>query len=659
VSGIFGIIHLDGRPAQAAEMERMRDQMAHRGPDGSDIWLDGSVGLGQLMLHSTPESLHEALPWKDPESGLVITADARIDNRDELLSKLGALAGDRGFREQGSLLQPGITVGASLARDRASNPIPDSQLILAAYKRWGEACVDHLLGDFAFAIWDPREKKLFCTRDHMGIRPFYYYHTDDLFVFASSALGVVSVKAVPKHVSEQRIADYLVLMLEGADKTCSWFENVWRMPPAHTIRLLPKDFVLQPYWQPNPNSVLELASDEDYTDAFEEVLSASISARLRSHKPTASMLSGGLDSSTIVGIAQKLQLEESGTPFATFSGVSEEGNACRETRYSRMVTEHSSLAAAELRPSQLPQFESRLAHIDKIAEDPFDLSWTLLTMIYLNARENGHVAVMDGIDGDGVASLTTYYPVFLIRDLKLLTANREILGIWKNMHRREYPLWKEYTDVLRPVLVPEFARRIKRSLMGRPQYMLKRQRFIRPDFASRVGLQERLEFHHKDCNLLTFKTTHQSHARRILAPYLTAGIERYGRLAAYCGVEQRQPLLDKRVIEFCISLPWDQKVRNGWSKYGLRRLAERYLPDDAAWRPGWDQISWKFGGARDTINRDRDARLIARSSALVAPFVDLDVFNQSFRQYVKEGHTHGEEFRQVVGLAQFLTRNFR
>jgi len=637
--GLVALLHLDGRPVDPRELVAMRDLLEHRGPDEAGSFVDGSVGLGQLMLHSTPESLHETLPWKDPQSGLVITADARIDNREELLSKLK----DR-LSRPASLPQ-----GADLS---------DSFLILEAYKRWGEACVDHLLGDFAFVIWDGRRQKLYCARDHMGIRPFYYYLTNDLFVFASSALGVVSVNAVPKRINELRIADYLVPELEGADKTCTWFEEVWRMPPAHIATLSDIGFQMREYWQPDPEFELKLASDEEYTDAFEEVLTTAIKARTRSHKPCASMLSGGLDSSTIVGIACKLQLEESGAKFASFSGVSEEGNDCRETRYSRMLSGHDALVATELRPSDVAHREKWLLRVDEILEDPFDSSWILLKMIYLDAREKGHVAVMDGIDGDGVASLTTYYPVFLIRNFKLLSANREILGIWKNMHRKRYPFLKEYTDVLRPVLVPKFARRIKHSLMPPALAPYNQDQFIRPEFASRIGLQERLAKRQLNCDLLSCKSTHHSHAKRILVPYLTAGIERYGRLAAYCGVEQRQPLLDKRVIEFCVSPPWNQKVRNGWSKYGLRRLAERHIPHAMAWRRGWDQIGYKFNRVRDEYNREKNSGQLTSRAVQMSKWVDLEAFQTVYSCHLTEERTYTDEFRNVMGLAQFIGRHF-
>jgi len=170
MSGIAGLWWLDGRAANRTEVGSMLDPLIARGPDASGLWVDGSVGLGHRMLWTTPESLNETLPLANPAGNLAVTADARIDNRDELISDCGI-------------------------RGPASN-ISDSQLILAAYEKWGEKCPEKLFGDFAFVIWDRRQQALFCARDGMGVVPFYYHSSRDAFLFASEikALLVIAAK---------------------------------------------------------------------------------------------------------------------------------------------------------------------------------------------------------------------------------------------------------------------------------------------------------------------------------------------------------------------------------------------------------------------------------------------------------------------------------
>ena len=161
MSGLYGMVRFDGAPVTQEMLAPMAFAMSCRGPDGHGQWCGDAAGLGHLMLHVTPESLHERQPaGVRVAPHLVITADARIDNRDELFDALSV---------------PG------LERDKT----PDSSLILLAYERWGPDFVKRLLGDFAFAIWDSRERTLFCARDPFGIKPFVYHRDRERFIFAS------------------------------------------------------------------------------------------------------------------------------------------------------------------------------------------------------------------------------------------------------------------------------------------------------------------------------------------------------------------------------------------------------------------------------------------------------------------------------------------
>ena len=150
LSAIFGIVRFDGKDVFADDLKELSGPLGHRGPDGIEYFCRGNIGFGHAMLHSTPESLHESLPFRDGLSGLTITADVRLDNREELIKSLPLSAsGDK--------------------------VLTDGQLILHAFRKWRDSCVEHLLGDFSFAIWDEEKRRLFCARDHIGCKPFYYH----------------------------------------------------------------------------------------------------------------------------------------------------------------------------------------------------------------------------------------------------------------------------------------------------------------------------------------------------------------------------------------------------------------------------------------------------------------------------------------------------
>ncbi len=183
MSGIAGVCNFDGRPVEIFTMETMTKALDHRGPDGSGVWIDGSVGFAHVMLWTTPESLKEKQPLLDASGQLVITANARIDNRDDLIRSLDL---------------------------KGHADLSDSELILYAYSKWGEDCPEKLVGDFAFAIWDKRKRALFAARDRIGIKPFYYYHRDGRdFIFASEISPIFKAAGLEKRPDRKAIEEYL------------------------------------------------------------------------------------------------------------------------------------------------------------------------------------------------------------------------------------------------------------------------------------------------------------------------------------------------------------------------------------------------------------------------------------------------------------------
>ncbi len=208
MSGIVGIVSLDGTPVDERLLRQMTDSLAYRGPDKRAIWLDGPVGFGHTLLITTVES-HEEQP-ASLDGRVWITADARVDGREDLVEQLEL----RGRR-----------------RLRAAT---DAQLILHAYHVWGEDCPEHLLGDFAFAIWDGRKRSLFCARDHFGVKPFYYARLRSGFIFSNTLDCVRSHPGVSNTLNELAIGDFLLFCC-NQDPTTTTFADIRRLAPAHTL----------------------------------------------------------------------------------------------------------------------------------------------------------------------------------------------------------------------------------------------------------------------------------------------------------------------------------------------------------------------------------------------------------------------------------------
>jgi asparagine synthase (glutamine-hydrolysing) len=283
MSGFVGILHPDGSSVDPLLLRKLTNFLAFRGPDAQKTWLEGPVGLGAAFLHVSPEDL-QARPFC-PDGQLRIVADARIDARGELISAL---------RSQGST---------------CTSHDSDIELILRAYQIWGENCVEHLIGDFSFAIWDGARRRLFCGRDQMGVKPFFYASIGPLLVFSNTLDCVRQHPSVSGRLNDVSIADFLIFDFIQ-DTTATSFAEIQRLPPAHTLVHAEDRLAIRRYWQPPVTAPIQFRRPADYIDCFNELLDVAVADRMRT--PSACMLmSGGLDSPTIAASAKRVASQPS------------------------------------------------------------------------------------------------------------------------------------------------------------------------------------------------------------------------------------------------------------------------------------------------------------------------------------------------------------
>ncbi|MCX2980785.1 hypothetical protein EYC98_07830 [Halieaceae bacterium IMCC14734] len=634
MSGLAGIVFSTERHAQPADLAPLLDNIDYRGPDGADIALAGNAALGHVMLHSTPQAYYEKLPWAEPGSGLVITCDVRLDNRSELWESLKELPAH--YRHQDL------------------KKVPDSQLIVHAYRQWGERCVDHLLGDFAFAIWDQGNQVLFCARDPMGIKPFVYHYSPAQFTFASAATAIARAGGVRTALNPGRVADYLEGWLEGINKTETFFTDIHRLPPAHTLTLKNAAISLRCYWSPDPTTELKLGSDADYEQAFAEVFEKAVSRRLQGGDSVGAMLSGGVDSSTIVGVARNISREKR---LLTVSAVSDDLQACREYQHIQQVLQAGGLDNLTLSPANMEAMRGQISTALSRLEDPNDGLLMLATVVYLQARTKGCVSVLDGVDGDQIASVAPTYPSHLLRQGQLSSAAIESFGLSRNFYTQR-SVASVFGQSLRTALIPNVLRKF-RSACSRPTQFnrLLRNSDLNEQFAREIDLPARAAEMASQFTAGFPDTIREGHYRRLMPAYLTVAIERYERVAACCGVEHRKPLLDREVVEFCLSLPWEQKVRNGWSKYSLRRLAETVVPKAVAWRRGKEHVGWDFTTQWVAMHRQQNVKFLNREGGRLEPFFNMQYFQHYLQEYESGSNDYTDEIGSLVTLIQWLQRN--
>ncbi len=280
MSGFAGLMNTDGAPVDAELLARMTAALRHRGRDAEATWLEGHVGLGHTLFATTDEAARERQPCTF-DGTLWLIADARVDARDDLRRSLAAR---------------GRTNLAAAT---------DAELLLHAYHAWGDACVEHLLGDFAFAVYSQTTRRLFCARDQLGVRPFFYAYQQGAFVFSNAFSCVRLHPAVSERLDDVTIGDYLQFRYSHRPGATA-LADVRRLPPGHTLSLTAGTGpVLKKYWELSLPAPIRYRRPPEYVERFLDVFDTAVGDRLRTRRVAVSM-SGGLDSTAVAAAAVRV-----------------------------------------------------------------------------------------------------------------------------------------------------------------------------------------------------------------------------------------------------------------------------------------------------------------------------------------------------------------
>ena len=589
MSAIVGFLGLDGRAASESDLGRMIESLAHRGPDGRSIWLEDGVGLGHCMLRTTPESLNEHLPLR--REHLTITADARLDNRTDLLRILRGGGG--------------------------ADSISDSELILDAYLRWGEECPQRLLGDFAFAIWDASRRELFCARDHFGVRPFYYFHqAGQRFVFGTEIKAILTFPDIPRRLNEAKIADYMLASFE--DKARTFYVDINRLPPASTLAVGPGGVRIRQYWALEPEREIRLKSDDEYAEAYRGHFVEAVSCRLRSAFPIGSMLSGGLDSSSIACVANSLLSSHASEALHTFSIVFDKVKKSDERPFIEDVLAGRRFTSHLIDGDSVTPFDD-LDSVLWYQDEPFCAPNLSLSRSGWKAASGAGVRILlDGVFGDNVVSHGIEHLRWLASRWRLLSLSRELRALNdKSEHagmRWNSVGWFVVNFGLKPYL-PQAGLNAWRNLRGPSTDPVAAQSAIfEAGYRDRNQLQQRLSTSRRRHRVP--KVPRQVHHESLVSGLIETALEVHAHGCGEFRLETRFPFLDKRLVEFCLAIPGEQKVNQGYTRAVVRRALREYLPDAVRLRSGKGNLGWSFkGGLRSRSD------LIERTFDQSAPFL--------------------------------------
>jgi asparagine synthase (glutamine-hydrolysing) len=637
MSAIFGIFNRSGEPASQHVMQHMSNALAHRGNDNQGIAYLDEVGLGHRMLWTTPESLNECLPLVGCNRQIIITADARIDNREDLIKILDL-------------------------RGKVAEDVSDSELILHAYMKWGIDCPGHLLGDFSFAIWDARDHTLFCARDYFGIRPFYYHFSDSKFVFANEIKGVLTCPGVPRQLNELMISDYLSGIFLEKEQTL--YKGIKRLPPAHYLLVRKGAMHLGQYWALDQSREIHLKSDDEYAEAFKEIFDEAVRARLRSAFPIGAKLSGGLDSSSIACVARDLIQQQGGGPLSTFSLIFDQVAECDERPYINKVLEQGG-------------FDPHFIEGDKIS--PFyrmdDLFWhtdvaywalgpSQVLGVCEEATRSGVRVLLDGHDGDGVVSHGYHYLhelaikhkwVELTKEVWSLPnvsrSNLEIPRILKEYfhHYRIKPLINEHRMLKGTQHAWRAIRRRASSLRGARAPLIKAEppRSIHSLLlASRTNMEERQRtFKMEGVNRA--RSARDYHYRTLSNGLQTFAHELHDSIQGAFPLECRYPFFDRRLVEFCLALPGNQKLRRGLGRAVMRHAMTGVLPEEIRTRVGKTDFFANHIVGFLSLERRKLEDAIEGASDLARKYIDFDVLREKFELFASEPKPNRAELGKV------------
>lgn len=638
MSAIAGVYYRDGRPAASRHMTAMAQALAHRGPDGSGTWQEGPVGLMYRQLQVTPEDQADEQPVHHAPSGITLVADARIDNRDELIRTL-EIAPMRG---------PVIT---------------DAEVILKAYLRWGADAPGHLVGAFAFALWDARAQRLALVCDHMAIRPLFFYRTNELIAFATEIKALFCLPEVPRETNDTVIADHLTTV-KRRDPYATFYKDIYQFRPAHRMVVTPDQSPYNRYWALDPERRLPEASDEAYVAGFKKRFDEAVRCRLRRTGPVGSTLSGGLDSSSIACTIRDQEWptgEATHTYSCIFPSLPEETLATIDERvYIEEVTQQPGIEAHLVRADEY----SPLVDVDRMLWHLDDGFWGanvyLHWLMFQRATTDGVRLFFDGSDGDSVISHGFGRLAELIhqgrwdvfdREVNALTARyeappeqlarkfgypevrwlvregprRKIVPVLHALHSRFGIPYREMLmgPVLRTVLPEDLRQGL--GLTGLPT---EAPTIIAEAFArsQRIPLGA-------DTGFLEYETldtgTGPNHrvgqVEGLQGPEFTTLLNLADKLSGAHQVQEVYPFFDRRLMEYCVALPAHLKLRDGWRRYVLRRGMEGVLPKAIQWRADKGRLGGNF--ARNLFRFDGEALqdMIGDQHAALQPFVNVDV----------------------------------
>jgi len=594
--GITGIISIKEK-TKASCIQKMMQSIKHRGPDGEGSFVEDNIALGHVRLSIIDLSEEANQPMFSDDDNLVIVFNGEIYNYQEIKKEL--------------------------TEKYHFKTNSDTEVILNAYKEWGEDCLHKFNGMFAFAIYDRTEKKLFAARDPFGIKPFYYYFSENYFVFGSEIKAILASDTVKAELNEEMLYDFIIF--NRTDHTAQTsFKHISNLRPGHKIQLHTQtaDFkISQWYFLPEINE--NKLSFEENAHALLGKLSESIKLHLVSDVPVGSALSGGLDSSSIVCLMRQLMLAN--MPLHTFSAVYDNAWEKDEKKYVDILAQHTNISTT----FTYPNAQKLAEELDKLIyhqEEPFASASLFASWCVYNEAHNKGIKVL--LNGQGADELFAYdymaafYFFELFKKIKWLKLAKEMF-----LFKKKQKSGTKFTfSLFAFLLLPKFLRNY--AISG-SQPIVNKAFFNKHKASS--------NFFHTFFDTKTLNENVKNHLLHKLHHLLRVE----DKNAMTFSVEGRVPFLEKELVHLALNIPAKHKVRNGEVKYILKQSMKEFLPHTIFRRNnkiGYETPMDKW--FREPIFIKEMNNMLNKTEQPIAKFLNIDFVKTKWREHL-DGKNNG------------------
>lgn len=587
--GISGVINRSVVQVDKKQIEKMNTLISHRGPDDEGYFFQNCFAFGhrRLSILDLSSDGHQPMHYKEKYT---ITYNGEVYNYTEIKEEL---------QEQGYEFFSST----------------DTEVILAAYDKWGTDCVEKFNGMWAFSLFDKEKNIIFCSRDRFGIKPFYYTEANQQFMFGSEIKQLLEAYET-NYVNTKILIDYLVTSIqEHTDET--FFEKIFKLPASHNLiyDLQNHKYEIQRYYSIEIDPEISGFSEESAIESYREELQRAIVLRLRSDVRVGTCLSGGMDSSSVASIASQLCKAENKNLFTAITAISTEKEN-DESAYAKEVVDFSLLDWQTLQPSR----EDFLHSIDEVVytqEEPFGSpSIFMQYFVMKKAKEIGCKVMLDGQGGD--ETLLGYEKYFPSAYLAYLKSN----GLWKTYKEMMNSKKNNTKMSLKWILIYTIG-----SLFPALRKMEYKRRcsFVKNEYFGSFEFFDEIAKSYSDINALQILEIERTNLP-VLLRYEDKNSMRHS-------VEARLPFIDYKTLQMALSINIKHKIHNGWTKYVLRRAMESFLPLNIVWRKnklGFNapEKTWLNGFEKEmimSIEKSCILQKITDIEQLLNKFTSLDI----------------------------------